>query len=114
LSSLNAISTILSVDASVMRWPAITLALVAHLLHEFVDAPAAAVHDDGLHSDQAQQRHIAREPGLQCGIGHRVASEADNQRLAVECAQVWQRFREDAGFLGRIHLRGRGRRPGEC
>ena len=90
---------------------AIALVSQAHLLHQLVDAPAAAVHDDGLHADQAQQRDVAREARLQRRIGHRVAAEADHQRLAVERAQVGKRFGEDAGFLGGVHGATRGFLP---
>jgi len=72
----------------------------AHRREQFVDAPAAAVHDDRLHADQTQERHVAREHGLQGGVGHRPAAEADDDRLAVVGAKVGQRFGERAGGGG--------------
>ena len=72
--------------------------LDAELARQLVDAPAAAVHDDRFHSDQAQQRDVARESRLERRIGHRIAAEADHQRLAVVGANVGQRLGEDAGF----------------
>ena len=70
----------------------------AHLAHERVDPPAAAVDDDRLHSHRAQQRDVAREAGLERRIGHRITAETDHQRLAVIRADIRQRLGEDPGF----------------
>ena len=114
LSSPSAISTTVSVRSSVMRTPRWRRLANAHLLHQLVDAPAAAVHDDGLHADEAQQRDVAREAGLERGVGHRIAAEADHQRLARERADVGQRLGERArleiGGDGRGHRRPRASR----
>src|SRR5207248_4151359 len=70
-------------------------------------APAATVNHDRLHANEPQQRDVARESGLENGIGHRVTAEANHQRLAVVGADVRQRFGEDACFGigdGRWHL----------
>ena len=84
---------------------AVSLRLHAHLLEQLVDAPTAAMHDDGLHADEPQQRDVAGEAVLELRIAHRLATESDHQRLAVEGAQVGQRFGENAGFLsGGRHL----------
>ncbi len=73
-------------------------ALQAHLPHQLVDAPAAAVHDDGLHAHRAQQGNVAGEAGLECRVGHRIPAEADDEDLAVIGADIRQRFRQHAGF----------------
>ncbi len=64
-----------------------------------VDPPAAAVDDDGLHADQAQQCDVARESGGQRGVGHRAAAEPDHQCRRVVGPDVRERLGEDAGLL---------------
>ena len=88
--------------------PAIASRFVTHLAHQLVDAPAAAVHDDHFHPDEAKQRNIAREAGLELRLGHRLSAEAHDDRLAVERAQVGKRFREDAAFVEGRHAQGAG------
>ena len=85
---------------------AMATAFDAHLLHQFVDAPAAAMDHDGFHSDQPQQRHVARETRLERRVGHRLAAEAHDQRLAVIRADVRQRFGEDPAFVDACHRGG--------
>ena len=77
--------------------------LDTHPARQLVDAPAAAVHDDRLHSDQAQERDVAREAGLERRIGHRVAAKADHQRFAVIGADVRQRLGENLGLVRGRH-----------
>src|SRR6202011_2621896 len=62
---------------------AMAAALDAHLAHQLIDAPAAAVNDDRPHSHQPQQRDVASEAGHQRRIGHRLSTEADDERLPV-------------------------------
>ncbi len=83
----------------------------AHALHEgallaqpgqrLVDLRAAAVNHDRVHADQLQQHHVLGEILLQRRVGHRVAAVLDDQRLAVELADVGQRLRQDLGLLAR-------------
>ena len=75
----------------------------AHLLRQLVDAPAAAVDDDRLHADRAQECHVASEARLEHRIGHCLAAEANDQRLAMIRADIWQRFGENAAFVDAGH-----------
>ena len=52
-----------------------------------------------VHADELEQHDVAREVFLQRGIHHRVAAELDDDGLAVETADVGQRFGEDARLL---------------
>jgi hypothetical protein len=72
--------------------------LDAELACQLVDAPAAAVHDHRFHADQAKQRDVASEAGLERRIDHRIPAQADHQRLAVVGANVGQRLGENPGF----------------
>jgi hypothetical protein len=79
----------------------------SHRREQLVDAPAAAVHDDRLHADQPQQRHVAREVLLERRVGHRASAEAHDDRLAVVGAQVRERLGErvgDGGGVGHVRM----------
>jgi hypothetical protein len=87
-----------------------------------VDLRAAAVHDHRVHADQLQQHHVVREALLQLLVGHRVAAVLDDDRLAVEAADVGQRLGQDVGLPaleaierhGYIpHVKGRGQEASE-
>jgi hypothetical protein len=114
------------VAASVTRMPLYELALDAELLEQAFDLRTAAVHHHRIHSDQLEQHDVAREPGLQLGVDHRVAAELDDDRLAVKAADIRQRLGKDPGFVDgvidwRVHApivkkvkKTESNRPAEC
>jgi hypothetical protein len=77
---------------------AMPAAFDAHLPHQLVDAPAAAVNDNRLHSHQPQQRDVASETGHERRIGHRVSAEADDEYLPVVRVDVRKRFGQNTAF----------------
>ena len=93
------------------------LALDAHLLQQVADLRAAAVHDHGVHADQLQHHDVAREAGLQVGVGHRVAAVLDDDGAIVEAADVGQRLGEDLrleGGVDGVDRHGDGAPGGAC
>jgi hypothetical protein len=76
-------------------------ALLADLGQRLVDLRAAAVHHDGVHAHQLEQHHVLGKVLLQRRVGHRVAAVLDDQRLAVELADVGQRLGQDLGLVAR-------------
>ena len=71
------------------------LALDAHLLQQVADLRPAAVHDHGIHADELQHHHVAREARLERRLGHRIAAVLDDDGLVVEAPDVRKRFGED-------------------
>ncbi len=74
------------------------LAVDAHRLEQVADLRSATVHDHRIHADQLEHHDVARETGLELGLGHRVATVLDDDRLVVEALDVGQRLREDLRF----------------
>src|SRR5690606_15561861 len=68
------------------------------------DLRPAAVDDDRVHADQLHQHDIACEAALQGLVDHRIAAVLDDDGLAGEAADVWQRLGEDAGDVHRAVL----------
>ena len=92
-------------ERAFIRHPHAAMAPVldAHLLRQFIDAPTPAVHHDGLHADRSQQCDVARESGLEHGVGHRLPAEAHDERPAVIRADVRQRLGEYPPFVDAGH-----------
>ena len=72
---------------------------------------AGTVHHHRVHAHQLEQHHVFGKVLLQRGIGHRVAAVLDDQRLAVELADVGQGLGQDLGLVagrdvGEIVVRG--------
>jgi hypothetical protein len=63
-------------------------------LHEVRDLRPAAVHDDRVEPDVLQEHDVAREVLAQLRILHRRAAVLDDDRAAVELADVGQRLEE--------------------
>ena len=76
------------------------LAVDAHRLQQIADLRTAAMHDHRIHADELQHHHIARETGLEGGLGHGVAAVLDHDRLVVKALDVRQRFGKDLRFEG--------------
>jgi hypothetical protein len=76
-------------------------ALLADLGQRVVDLRPAAVHHDRVHAHQLEQHHVLGEVLLQRRVGHGVAAVLDDQRLAVELADVGQRLGQDLGLVAR-------------
>ena len=64
---------------------------------KFPDLRAATVYDHGVHANELDQHHVARESVLQTGVDHRRAAELDHDRRAVELLDVRQGLDEDLG-----------------
>ena len=71
-------------------------------LHVDGDLRAAAVDDDRVHAHVLEQHHVARELLLERRIGHRRAAVLDHDRLAVELADVGQRFEQRGDVAHRL------------
>ncbi len=76
--------------------PADELDRQAEALHVGGDLRAAAVHDDRVHPDVLEQHDVARELLAQRRVLHRGAAVLDDDRAAVELADVGQRLEERA------------------
>src|SRR4029450_4688430 len=74
--------------------------LLAQALHERADLRAAAVHDDRIDYDQAQQDHVQGEGLLEVRPLHRCAAVLDDDRLAAELPDIRKRLKEDVGARG--------------
>ena len=71
--------------------------LLAQALHEGADLGAAAVHDDGVDADQAQEDDVEGEGLLEVGLLHGRPAVLDDHRLAAELPDVGERLQEDLG-----------------
>ncbi len=71
----------------------------AHLTHELVDTPTAAVNDDRIHTHEPQQGNVPGEAFLQRPIGHCAAAEPDHQCRRVIGANERQRLGQQARLL---------------
>src|SRR6266481_858500 len=88
--------------------PAHEVRILAQPLHEGADLRATAMDDDGPHADQPQQEHVPGELLLEIGLLHGRPAVLDDQRLALEGADVRQRLEQhlrplDHGPRVRVH-----------
>ena len=74
------------------------LGFFAEAPHEVGDLGAAAVHDDGVHADEAHEDDVLGEEVGEAGLFHRVAAVLDHDGGAGELADV----REGLGENGRL------------
>src|SRR6185436_5095872 len=74
------------------------LTLLADALEHVVDLRPAAMDDHRIHADQLEQYHVSREGVLQLFVAHGIAAVLDDDRLAVEAADIRQRFGKDLRF----------------
>src|SRR5215475_13702770 len=79
--------------------------LLAQALHERADLGAAAVHDDRIDPDQAQQDHVQREGLLEVRTLHRGAAILDDDRLTAELPDIRKRLQQYFGAPGICHRR---------
>jgi hypothetical protein len=59
------------------------------------------MHHHRVHAHQLQQHHILGKIGLQGRVGHGIATILDDQRLAVEAADIGQRLGQDFSLVAR-------------
>jgi hypothetical protein len=74
-------------------------ALLAQTVQRRLDLRPAAVHHHRVHAHQLEQHHVLGKVGLQGRVGHGVAAVLDDQRLAVEAADIGQRLGQDFGLV---------------
>ena len=88
------------------------MAFLAEPVERGFNLRAAAMHHHRVHADQLEQHHVLGEVGLQRRVGHGVAAVFDDQRLAVELADVRQRLRQNFSLVARADMGqvGAGRR----
>jgi hypothetical protein len=67
------------------------------LAEHLVDHRAAAMDDDGVHADLAQQHDVPREAGHGGVVAHGVAAELDHHDRVVVALQVGERLAQRAG-----------------
>ena len=78
--------------------PVDELGLLAEAAHELADLGAAAVHDDGVHADEAHEDDVLGEELGEAGLLHGVAAVLDDDGAAGELADVRERLGEDGGL----------------
>src|ERR687883_139363 len=97
-SSCSALTTLGSIESISPTWPtscslvgsslSTILSFFARIMPPSRPVRPTAVHHHRVHADQLQEHHVLGEILLQLGVGHRVAAILDDQRLAVELADV--------------------------
>ncbi len=73
--------------------------LDARRVHRCRDRCAAAVHDDGTHSNGLHEDNIVQNLFQQVSIFHHAATEFDDSRLTAKLADPTHRFNENVDFL---------------
>ena len=77
------------------------LGLLAEFLHGLGDLRAAAVHNDGMDADVAQQHHILDEVLQHGAVGHDRSADLEDHYGIVELTNVGQSLDENLFSLDR-------------
>jgi len=71
----------------------------AKALEQLPDLGAPAMDNDRIDADEFEKDDVPRKAVLEVVIGHGVAAILDDQRLALEAADVGERFDQDVSDL---------------